>query len=126
MAVTERLAEIRERMAEACRQGCRLARGGEFTLRAFLAGRLDLVQAEAVLGVVDAATPAALAAALTAGGVSARGEGGAQVDFTATYSLASDFPAVSFPSWVPPANFSAAVGSAGAPPPMAASWALSL
>ena len=45
-------------IAEACRQGARLARGGEFTLRAFLAGRLDLVQAEAVLGVVDARTPA--------------------------------------------------------------------
>ena len=31
-----------------------LARPGEFTLRAFLAGRLDLTQAEAVLGVIDA------------------------------------------------------------------------
>jgi tRNA modification GTPase len=51
-------------MAEACRQGARLARGGEFTLRAFLAGRLDLVQAEAVLGVVDARTPAELTVAL--------------------------------------------------------------
>jgi tRNA modification GTPase len=34
--------------------GARLARPGEFTLRAFLAGRLDLTQAEAVLGVIDA------------------------------------------------------------------------
>ncbi|MCO8121876.1 tRNA modification GTPase [Stieleria sp. TO1_6] len=34
--------------------GCRAARPGEFTLRAFLAGRLDLTQAEAVLGVIDA------------------------------------------------------------------------
>jgi len=51
-------------VAEACRRGARLARGGEFTLRSFLAGRLDLVQAEAVLGVVDARTPAELAAAL--------------------------------------------------------------
>jgi tRNA modification GTPase len=34
--------------------GCRLARPGEFTLRAFLAGKLDLVQAEAVLAVVEA------------------------------------------------------------------------
>jgi len=39
----------------ACRSGARPARPGEFTLRAFLAGRLDLTQAEAVLGVVDAA-----------------------------------------------------------------------
>ncbi|QDT11207.1 tRNA uridine-5-carboxymethylaminomethyl(34) synthesis GTPase MnmE [Planctomycetes bacterium K23_9] len=34
--------------------GARLARPGEFTMRAFLAGRLDLTQAEAVLGVIDA------------------------------------------------------------------------
>lgn len=51
-------------IAEACRHGARLARGGEFTLRAFLAGRLDLVQAEAVIAVVDARTPAELTAAL--------------------------------------------------------------
>ena len=37
-----------------CRQGARLASPGEFTLRAFLAGRIDLAQAEAVLGVIDA------------------------------------------------------------------------
>ena len=37
-----------------CQAGARLARPGEFTLRAFLAGRLDLTQAEAVLGVIDA------------------------------------------------------------------------
>ncbi|HEY2840312.1 MAG TPA: GTPase [Pirellulales bacterium] len=38
-----------------CRAGARPAGPGEFTLRAFLAGRLDLTQAEAVLGVIDAA-----------------------------------------------------------------------
>jgi tRNA modification GTPase len=37
-----------------CNAGARLAQPGEFTLRAFLAGRLDLAQAEAVLGVIDA------------------------------------------------------------------------
>lgn len=37
-----------------CQKGCRLAEPGEFTLRAFLAGRMDLTQAEAVLGVIDA------------------------------------------------------------------------
>jgi tRNA modification GTPase len=37
-----------------CGAGARLAEPGEFTLRAFLAGRLDLTQAEAVLGVIDA------------------------------------------------------------------------
>ena len=34
--------------------GARLANRGEFTLRAFLAGRIDLTQAEAVLGLIDA------------------------------------------------------------------------
>ena len=34
--------------------GARAARPGEFTLRAFLAGRRDLTQAEAVLGVIEA------------------------------------------------------------------------
>jgi tRNA modification GTPase len=37
-----------------CQAGARVAKPGEFTLRAFLAGRLDLTQAEAVLGVIDA------------------------------------------------------------------------
>ena len=41
----------------ACRGGARPAEPGEFTLRAFLAGRIDLTQAEAVLGVIDAAAP---------------------------------------------------------------------
>lgn len=58
-------------MAEACRLGCREARGGEFTMRAFSSGRIDLVQAEAVVAVADARTPVELAAALDrmAGGV---------------------------------------------------------
>ena len=37
-----------------CHSGARLAQPGEFTLRAFLAGRIDLTQAEAVLGLIDA------------------------------------------------------------------------
>ncbi|MEJ2672486.1 MAG: tRNA uridine-5-carboxymethylaminomethyl(34) synthesis GTPase MnmE [Deltaproteobacteria bacterium] len=37
-------------------QGARLAHPGEFTLRAFLSGRLDLTQAEAVLEVISART----------------------------------------------------------------------
>jgi tRNA modification GTPase len=41
-------------LARACQAGARLAHPGEFTMRAFLAGRLDLTQAEAVLGVIDA------------------------------------------------------------------------
>jgi tRNA modification GTPase len=38
--------------------GARLAAPGEFTLRAFLNGKLDLVQAEAVADLIDAVTPA--------------------------------------------------------------------
>jgi len=37
--------------------GARLAEPGEFTLRAFLNGRIDLTQAEAVADLIDAATP---------------------------------------------------------------------
>jgi tRNA modification GTPase len=43
-AVVERLVQC----------GARAARPGEFTMRSFLAGRMDLPQAEAVLGVIDA------------------------------------------------------------------------
>lgn len=55
----------------ACEHGARLAQPGEFTLRAFMAGRLDLTQAEAVLGVIDAADRRELDAALAqlAGGL---------------------------------------------------------
>jgi tRNA modification GTPase len=37
--------------------GARLAQPGEFTLRAFLSGRIDLIQAEAVADLIAAATP---------------------------------------------------------------------
>jgi tRNA modification GTPase len=42
-------------LEELCRRGARLARRGEFTMRAFLNGRMDLLQAEAVHGVIQAA-----------------------------------------------------------------------
>ena len=53
-------------------RGVRPARPGEFTLRAFLAGRIDLVQAEAVLGIIDAPDHEELESALEqlAGGLS--------------------------------------------------------
>jgi tRNA modification GTPase len=44
----------------ALRCGARLANPGEFTLRAFLNGRLDLAQAESVLHVIQARTAASL------------------------------------------------------------------
>ncbi len=47
-------------LALALREGARLAEPGEFTLRAFLNGRLTLDQAEAVLDIVQARTAAAL------------------------------------------------------------------
>src|SRR5262249_14216756 len=37
--------------------GARLAEPGEFTLRAFVNGRIDLAQAEAVADLIDASTP---------------------------------------------------------------------
>ncbi len=39
-----------------CAVGARLAEPGEFTMRAFLSGRIDLTQAEAIRDVIDAAT----------------------------------------------------------------------
>lgn len=44
-------------VACAMRHGARLAQPGEFTLRAFLAGRLGLVQAEAVADLAESITP---------------------------------------------------------------------
>lgn len=43
--------------------GARLARPGEFTERAFLNGKMDLTQAEAVMDIIRARTPASLRAA---------------------------------------------------------------
>lgn len=65
------LAALVERVV-AC--GARPARPGEFTLRAFLRGKLDLVQAEAVRDVVEASSPAQLelAARHLEGSLSAR------------------------------------------------------
>ncbi len=59
-------------VATLCAAGARLAEPGEYTLRAFLAGRIDLTQAEAVLGVIDAQAPDVLSTALAqmAGGLS--------------------------------------------------------
>ncbi len=42
------------------KQGCRLASPGEFTKRAFLNGRIDLAQAEAVIDIIRAKTESAL------------------------------------------------------------------
>ncbi len=54
--------------------GARSADRGEFTFRAFMAGKINLVQAEAVLGVIDAADHEELQIALTqlGGGVTSK------------------------------------------------------
>ncbi|MDF3057313.1 MAG: tRNA uridine-5-carboxymethylaminomethyl(34) synthesis GTPase MnmE [Rariglobus sp.] len=44
-------------------RGCRIAEAGEFTRRAFLGGRMDLSQAEAVMDLIHARSERALAAA---------------------------------------------------------------
>ncbi|MDO8491246.1 MAG: tRNA uridine-5-carboxymethylaminomethyl(34) synthesis GTPase MnmE [Dehalococcoidia bacterium] len=51
---TQRVLEL------ALKHGARLANPGEFTLRAFLNGRIDLAQAEAVLDVIQAKTSSSL------------------------------------------------------------------
>ena len=48
-----------------CSLGAAPAERGEFTLRSFLAGKVDLVQAEAVLGVIEAESSAQLQQALS-------------------------------------------------------------
>lgn len=67
-------ATLQRVLAALLAQGARAASPGEFTLRAFLNGRVDLAQAEAVLDVVQAPTPRALDLALQgmAGALSAR------------------------------------------------------
>ncbi len=48
---------LRAIVTAALDRGARLAEPGEFTLRAFLNGRIDLMQAEAVADLIDAVTP---------------------------------------------------------------------
>jgi tRNA modification GTPase len=48
---------LTEIVETATRNGARLAARGEFTLRAFLNGRIDLAQAEAVADLIEAVTP---------------------------------------------------------------------
>ncbi len=58
-------AVLRHVLAMLVAQGARLARPGEFTLRAFLNGKLDLAQAEAVMDVVRARTGTGVSFALS-------------------------------------------------------------
>ena len=54
------IVSLRRMLDVALKTGCRLAEPGEFTKRAFLNGRIDLAQAEAVLDIIQAKSDAAL------------------------------------------------------------------
>lgn len=56
--------------------GCRMARPGEFSERAFLNGKIDIAQAEAIADLIDAGTTAAARAAVR----SLQGEFSARID----------------------------------------------
>ncbi len=83
-------------VAAAIHAGARLAEPGEFTLRAFLNGRIDLPQAEAVADLIDAATPLQARAAFDQldGTLTARiaSIDGALFDLIARLEASVDFP----------------------------------
>ena len=76
--------------------GFRQARPGEFTRRAFLNGRMDLTQAEAVIDLIDAETPAAArqAAGQLNGALSRQIDGiySALTDLMAHFCAVLDYP----------------------------------
>ena len=56
---------VQQQVIQACiRKGARLAKAGEFTQRAFLNGKLDLTQAEAVADIISSNTAASQKTAL--------------------------------------------------------------
>ena len=87
---------LRETLRVALAAGARPAERGEFTLRAFLNGRLDLAQAEAVLNVIGAKTAESLRLAVDdlAGDLSRRLEPAkiALVQLLAYLDASADFP----------------------------------
>ena len=94
------------KVLEAClASGARLAEPGEFTKRAFLNGRIDLAQAEAVLDIIRSETDASRRAAMAQlkGGLSGKVKAlrAAILDAAAKIELTIDFPQEDavFPSW---------------------------
>ena len=77
-------------------RGARQAQAGEFTKRAFLNGRMDLTQAEAVIDLIEAETPAAAlnAAGQLKGAVGERLESayGELLDITTHFHAVIDYP----------------------------------
>src|SRR5438874_7074531 len=102
----------REVLRACLRAGARHAERGEFTLRAFVNGRLDLAQAEAVLGIVGARTPEALRVAVA--GLQGRLGGELRpvrdrlIDALAYLDASADFPE----DEIPPADVGAALAEA--------------
>jgi len=90
------IAPLREILSLCLEAGARMAHEGEFTLRAFLNGRLDLAQAEAVLDVITAKTEASLRIALAqlGGHLSRRTRGlrSRLIDVLAYLEASIDFP----------------------------------
>lgn len=87
--------------------GARLAQPGEFTLRAFLSGRIDLIQAEAVIDQIQARTRAGLQAAMAGSkGVLSRALFAMKARLTdalAQVEAAVDFPEEDVPALITPA-----------------------
>ena len=102
----------REALRVCLRAGARAAEPGEFTLRAFVNGRLDLAQAEAVLGIIGARTPEALQVAVAG----LRGRLGGElrptrdrlIDALAYLDASADFPE----DEIPPADVGPALAEA--------------
>ncbi len=93
---------LREVLALCLGAGARAAQPGEFTLRAFLNGRIDLAQAEAVLDVIIARTEASLRVAVDQLGgrlsQKVRGIRASLVELLAYVEATIDFPDEDIPS----------------------------
>lgn len=87
---------LEEVLRSAFAAGARQAKGGEFTKWAFLSGRMDLIQAEAVADLIDAETAeSAQNAALQLSGAMSRGVEqvyGDLMDITSRFYAAVDYP----------------------------------
>lgn len=87
---------LRQALESVFAAGARQAKAGEFTRRAFLNGRLDLTQAEAVIDLIDAETPmAAVNAAAQLDGAVGRKTNGIYEELTAIcshYHAVLDYP----------------------------------
>ena len=98
----------------AMREGARLAEPGEFTLRAYLHGRMDLVQAEAVRDLVAAVTPLQARAAFDQleGTLTSRIAeiDAALFDLTARLEASLDFPGEGY-HFVEPGQVASEIGS---------------